>query len=114
MFQRTSLWGRDRFQVETSFYFLILITRNYSKNYSQVIGFGNHGAQFLDAIVDVKPPPPFDYRRKREGKENNLVKERPLNLNSWVWDYTKIRREEQSPSRAAGAHTEKEPACKMI
>lgn len=96
------------------FFFLILITGITAKIYSQVIGFGNHGAQFLYAIVDVKPPPPFNYRRNREEKENNLVKERPPTLTLWVWYDIKLRPEEQSPFRAAGARTENEPSCKMI
>lgn len=47
--------------------FLIHITGlSKSKIYSQVIGFRNHGAQFLDAIIDVKPPPPLNYRRQNK------------------------------------------------
>ncbi len=26
----------------------------------QVIGFGDHGAQLLNSIIDVKPSPPFN------------------------------------------------------
>lgn len=47
---------------------------NYSKIYSQVIGFGNHVAQFLYTIIDVKPPPPFNYRRKKKTKKTKWLK----------------------------------------
>lgn len=78
LFQRTSLRRRHSFQILPLlflvFFFFYSNHWNYSKIYSQVIGFGNHVAQFLYTIIDVKPPPPFNYRRKKKTKKTKWLK----------------------------------------
>lgn len=60
-------------------------------------------AQLLYTIVDVKPPPPFNYGRRKEEEENNAVKERALTQTLWVWGSINLR---------SRAHTEDNPGGK--
>lgn len=72
LFQRTSLSKQGsrqaiftcKFMSVTTQHLYLLLQTWCTKRNSQVIGFGDHGAQLFNAIINVESPPPFNYCRR--------------------------------------------------